>query len=53
MTFMNNFLIGTTCLIIGRYIGRKDEDGRAAQPSRLKCRCFALFDNLYKSSNPL
>jgi hypothetical protein len=31
MSFMNKLLIGTTCLVLGRYIGRKDEEGRASK----------------------
>jgi hypothetical protein len=35
MSFMNKFLIGTTCLVLGRYIGRKDEEGRASKAGLL------------------
>ncbi len=35
MSFMNKFLIGTTCLVIGRYIGRKDDEGRGQEPGLL------------------
>ncbi len=35
MSFMNKILIGTTCLVLGRYIGRKDEEGRASKAGLL------------------
>ncbi len=35
MSFMNKFIIGTTCLVIGRYIGRKDDEGRRQPPGLL------------------